>query len=71
MALQGEDGPDAPEAPACRTGKGIAWLEAEKLTGIHQDKALKVLMGARSGKPLESMQTTIDELLALQRPDGG
>ena len=28
-------------------------------------------MGVRSGKPRETMQTTIDELLALQRADGG
>ena len=28
-------------------------------------------MGARSGKPRDTMQTTIDELLALQRADGG
>jgi squalene cyclase len=32
---------------------------------------LKVLMGTRSSKPRESMQTTIDELFALQRADGG
>ena len=28
-------------------------------------------MGVRSAKPRKTMQTTIDELLALQRPDGG
>jgi hypothetical protein len=28
-------------------------------------------MGARAGKPRETMQTRIDELLALQRADGG
>ena len=28
-------------------------------------------MGARSNKPRETMQSTIDELLALQRADGG
>jgi squalene cyclase len=32
---------------------------------------LKVLLGARSGKPPETLQATIDELLALQRADGG
>ena len=30
-----------------------------------------MLLGARSGKPRKTMQTTIDELLALQRADGG
>ena len=32
---------------------------------------MKVLLGVRSGKPRETMQPTIDELLALQRADGG
>jgi squalene cyclase len=32
---------------------------------------MKVLLGARAGKPRDTMQTTIDELLALQRSDGG
>ena len=30
-----------------------------------------MLLGACSAKPRETMQTTIDELLALQRADGG
>jgi hypothetical protein len=51
--------------------KSIAWLDAAKLADIHQDKVLKVLRGARSLKPRKAMQTTIDELLALQRADGG
>jgi squalene cyclase len=38
---------------------------------LHQDKVLKVLIEARSAKPRETMQTTIDELLALQSADGG
>lgn len=42
-----------------------------KSTGIHQDKVMKVLMGVRSGKPREALQPSIDELLALQRADGG
>jgi squalene cyclase len=32
---------------------------------------MKLLMGVRSGEPRESLQATIDELLALQRDDGG
>ncbi len=71
MALEGETGPDAPESQRTALSKAIAWLDAAKLSDIHQDKVLKVLMGARSGKPRETMQTTIDELLALQRADGG
>src|SRR5438067_8564796 len=71
MALQGETGPDAPESQRAALSRAIAWLDAAKPSDIHQDKALKVLMGARSAKPRETMQPTIDELLALQRADGG
>lgn len=71
MALEGEMGPDAPESVRTSLAKATAWLDAAPLTGIHQDKVMKVLMGARSGKPREAMQPTIDELLALQRGDGG
>ena len=71
MALDGETGPDAPESQRAALSKAIAWLDAAKPSGIHQDKVLKVLMGSRSAKPREKMQTTIDELLALQRVDGG
>jgi squalene cyclase len=39
------------------------------LADTHQDKVLKVILGAT--KPREALQTTIDELLALQRADGG
>lgn len=71
MALAGETGPDAPEAHRAALAKAIAWLDAAKPSDLHQDKVMKVLMGARSGKPRETIQTTIDELLALQRADGG
>jgi hypothetical protein len=71
MALAGETGPEAPEPQRAALSKAIAWLDAAKLSDIHQDKVLKVLLGARSGKPRATMQTTVDELLALQRADGG
>jgi hypothetical protein len=71
LALQAETGPDAPEAQRAALAKATAWLGAAKPSGLHQDKALKVLLGVRSGKPREALQTTIDELLALQRADGG
>ena len=71
MALAGETGPDAPESQRAALSKAISWLDGAKLSDIHQDKALKVLMGVRSAKPRETIQTTIDELLALQRADGG
>src|SRR5207247_8105450 len=71
MALEGETGPDAPESQRAALSKAIAWLDAAKRSDLHQDKVLKVLLGDRSAKPRKAMQTTIDELLALQRADGG
>jgi Prenyltransferase and squalene oxidase repeat len=71
LALEGLTGPNAPQQQRAALSKAIAWLGAAKRSGIHQDKALKVLMEVRSGKPCKSVQTTIDELLALQRADGG
>jgi hypothetical protein len=71
MALEGETGPAAPESQRAALTKAIAWLDSAKLSDIHQDKALKVLLEARSARPRETMQATIDELLALQRADGG
>jgi hypothetical protein len=71
MALQEETGKDAPEPQRAALAKGIAWLDAAKPVDLHQDKALKVLLAVRAGQPREKMQATIDELLALQRPDGG
>jgi hypothetical protein len=71
LALQGETGPDAPKAQREALSKGMAWLDAAKPSDLHQDKALKVLLGVRSGKPRKALQGTIDELLALQRADGG
>jgi Squalene-hopene cyclase C-terminal domain len=71
MALVGETGEGAPESQRAALSKAIAWLDAAKPSDIHQDKVLKVLLGIRSARPRETMQSTIDELLALQRADGG
>ena len=67
MAIEGQTGPDAPALHRAAVSKAIAWFDTAKLSNIHQHKVLKVLMEARSGKPPETMHTTIDELLALQR----
>ena len=71
MALEGETGPDAPQSQRAALTKAIAWLDSAKSSNLHQDKALKVLLGIRAGKPRKALQATIDELLALQRADGG
>jgi len=68
MALQGQSGPDAPESQREALAKAVAWLDAAQRSDRHQDKALKVLMGVRSGKAREALQTTIDELLACSTP---
>jgi hypothetical protein len=71
LALEGDSGPDVPPAQRAALTKAVAWLDAAKPAGLHQEKALKVLLAVRSGKPRETMQSTIAELLALQRADGG
>ena len=71
LALEGDTGPDVPPSQRAALTKASAWLDAAKPAGLHQEKALKVLLAVRSGKPRETMQPTIDELLALQRADGG
>jgi hypothetical protein len=71
LALQGTTGPGAPQSQRATLSKAIAWLDAAKASDLHQDKVLKVLLGVRSGKPRKALQATIDELLALQRADGG
>lgn len=71
LALEGLQGADLPEAQRAALSKAVAWYGAQKRSDLHQDKVMKVLMGARAGKSRDTMQATIDELLALQRPDGG
>jgi hypothetical protein len=71
MALQGETGPDASESQRAALAKATTWLAGTKLPNNLQDKVFKVLLAARAGKPRSEVQTTIDELLALQRSDGG
>ncbi len=71
LALAGETGPELPESQRTSLMKAEAWLDAAKPGDLHQDKILKVLIGARGGKTREALQATIDELLALQRDVGG
>src|SRR5262249_2404218 len=71
MALRGTTGPDAPESQREALSKAVAWLKRAHRPDTHQDKALKVILGVRSGRPREALQSTIDELLTLQRADGG
>lgn len=71
MALEGDIGADAPEPQRAALAKGVAWLDAAPGAGLHQEKIMTVLLGSRAAKPRESLQATVDALLALQRTDGG
>lgn len=68
LALQGEA--DAPEPRRAALTKAVAWLDAKRSDG-HQDRALKVIIGVRAAAPRKAVQAAVDDLLALQRPDGG
>ncbi len=67
LALMEETGPAQREALA----KALAWLETAKHRDLHQDKVLRVLLDVRASKSRQALGTTIDELLTLQRGDGG
>jgi hypothetical protein len=71
MALEGKTGPDAPESRRVALARAITWLDAAKPPDLHQEKVLRLLLAIRSGKPRDTMRPTIDELLTLQRSDGG
>src|SRR5205823_14380551 len=71
MALAGATGPDAPAGERAALAKAFDWLAAAKPSNLHQDKCLKVLLESHYTKSRKPTQGTINELLALQRPDGG
>lgn len=71
LALTAETNAASSEPQRTALAKANAWLEAAKPADLHQDKVFKVILGVRAGKSREALQPTIDELLALQRPDGG
>lgn len=73
MALQGGTASTAADAGARRAAlkKGMAWLVHAGRPDITQEKALKLLVAIRAGTPPHTLRTKVDELLTLQRPDGG
>lgn len=71
MALQDETGNGGSEAQRAALTRATTWLDAQQNSNLHQDKVFKVLLGIRAQKSRDSLQGTIDELLALQRTDGG
>jgi hypothetical protein len=71
LALQGQAPPAAPKAQREALAKATAWLDGVKPSDLHQDRVMKVILGVRLGKPRKALQATIDDLLGLQRADGG
>jgi hypothetical protein len=67
MALQGNDASDSHRAAV---DKAMNWLSVTPPATL-QDKAFRLMLAARAGKPRAEMQPAIDELLSLQRADGG
>lgn len=71
LALTGETGTDVSEPQRATLAKAMAWFDAAGHCELHQEKVLRLLVGLRTGRPREAVQSTVDELLALQRADGG
>ena len=71
MALMNEPKTDTAAPVQTALAQANAWLEGTKPSDLHQEKVFKVWLGIHSGKTREQLQSTIDELLALQRDDGG
>ena len=71
MALEGETGPDASESERAALAKAKAWLGGTKLPKTLQDKVFSVLLAARAGNPRDGVKSTTQQLMALQRADGG
>jgi hypothetical protein len=71
MALQGRQRINPSTSRGAALEKATAWLAGAKSADTLQDKVFKVLLAVRAGRPRAEVQPTIDELLALQRPDGG
>jgi len=71
LALQGETGPEASAAQREALAKGMAWYESATIPNDPQDKVFKLLLAFRNGRTRAELQTKLDELVALQRPDGG
>jgi len=71
MALRGETGPESPEPQRAALEKALAWWNCVTLPDNLQDKVLKILVDLRLGRSRGELQSTVDEILALQQPEGG
>ena len=71
MALKGVTHSGSPESQQAALTKAVAWFDAAPPSEIHLDKVLKIILGVYLEKPPETLQTTVQDLMALQREDGG
>jgi Squalene-hopene cyclase C-terminal domain/Prenyltransferase and squalene oxidase repeat len=71
MALQGDARASGSEQERTALKKGLAWLADAKLPDTYESKVLKLLLALRLGKARSDLQPQINELLALQQPNGG
>jgi hypothetical protein len=71
LTLLGENGADEPDSHRQATTKAIAWLNDASSAETYQDKVLKTLIAIRSREPQTKIETAVQGLIALQRPDGG
>jgi len=71
MALHAATGPDSSDAQRAALEKALAWWNGTELPDNLQDKNFKLLLGLRTSQSRDSLQPTIDEILALQQPAGG
>ncbi|HET6882268.1 MAG TPA: prenyltransferase/squalene oxidase repeat-containing protein, partial [Pirellulales bacterium] len=69
--LQGETDTNSSEEQRAALKKATSWFDAAELANIHQERIAKLILANRLAQPRETVQTTIDELLSLQRADGG
>ncbi|MEZ6073610.1 MAG: hypothetical protein R3C10_25870 [Pirellulales bacterium] len=71
MALEDITGPDASTSERASLEKATDWFDAREQLELHQEQVLKLFLGVRAGNSRDALQPAIDELLALQRGDGG
>ena len=71
LVLENETGLDAPKEQRESLAKGKAWLSRMKPTVTHQEKVFTAILAMCFWQVPRGNQPQIDELFALQQPDGG
>lgn len=71
LVLANETELDAPREQRASLTKGTAWLSLKGPTVTHQEKVFAAILTMRSDNSPAKTQPLVDELFALQQPDGG